>query len=77
MLLTQSQNSAAGNRPFMDKLEIYNREDSMIRQQHEISKFCKRSEETNNLCWDKDCIKNRLQHIVKQSLEVIWNFNNI
>ena len=77
MLLTQSQNSAAGNRPLKDKLEIYNREDSMIRQQHEIINFCKKAKETNNLCWDKDCIKNRLQHIVRQSLEIIWNLDNI
>lgn len=77
MLLTQSQNSAAGNHPLRYKLDIYDGEDSLIRQQHEIRNFCKLSETTGEYTWDKDCIKTRLNHIVKQSLDKIWNFDNI
>lgn len=77
MLLTQSQNSTAGNHPLKYKLEVYEGEDSMIRQQHEIRSFCKMHEETKEYYWDKDCIKNRLNHIVQQALQNIWNFDNI
>lgn len=77
LLLTQSQNSAAGNRPFEYKIDIYENEDSLIRQQHEIRRFCKFSEDTHEYLWDKDCIKNRLSHIVEQALSNIWNFDDI
>ena len=77
MLLTQSQNSVAGNHALKYKLKIYDGEDSLIRQQHEIRNFCKLSESTHEYFWDKDCIKTRLNHIVKQSLKNIWNFDNI
>ena len=77
MLLTQSQNSAAGNRPLKCKLDVYDGEDSLIRQQHEIRSFCTLSETTNEYVWDKDCIKRRLHHIVKTALENIWNFDTI
>lgn len=77
MLLTQSQNSIAGNHPLKYKLEVYDGEDSMIRQQHEIRSFCNIHEETKEYYWDKDCIKNRLSHIVQQALQNIWNFDNI
>ena len=77
MLLTQSQNSAAGNRPLKEKLDIYDKEDSLIRQQHEIRNFCKFSEDTQEYLWDRDCIRQRRDHIVEQALSKIWNFDNI
>lgn len=77
MLLTQSQNSAAGNRPLKDKLDVYDKEDSLIRQQHEIRNFCKVSAETQEYLWDSDCIRKRRDYIVEQALSKIWNFDNI
>ena len=79
MLLTQSQNSVAGNHPLMDKLDIYDGEDSLIRHQHEIRSFCKKDEtqEQESFIWDKDCIKARRDFIVNKALTEIWNFDNI
>lgn len=75
LLLTQSQNSAAGNHPLSYKLSIYEGEDSLIRQQHEIRSFCKT--ENEHFVWDKDCILNRRDHIIEQALFKIWNLKNI
>lgn len=77
MLLTQSQNSAAGNHPLKYKLSIYEGEDSLIRQQHEIRSMCKHNEETDEYSWDKDCIKKRLNLIVQRALQQIWNLDSI
>ncbi len=77
LLLTQSQNSAAGNHPLADKLKIYKKENSLIRQQQEIQSLCKHNGTTDEYSWDKECIKNRLDKIIKQALIEIWNFDLI
>ena len=74
LLLSQSQNSAAGNKDFSTKLGIYNSENSLIRQQQEILSFVSKPE-----CpvWDKACIEKRLNRIVDRALQVIWNFASV
>ena len=74
LLLSQSQNSAAGNKDFSTKLGIYNAENSLIRQQQEILSFVSDPESP---VWDKACIEKRLNRIVDRALRVIWNFASV
>ena len=74
LLLSQSQNSAAGNKDFSIKLGIYDSENSLIRQQQEIKDFVMDPESP---IWDKACIEKRLNRIVDRALGVIWNFASI
>ena len=74
LLLSQSQNSAAGNKDFKDKLSIYDSENSLIRQQQEIRDFVVNPDQP---VWDKDSIEKRLNRIVDTALSKIWNFDNI
>lgn len=73
LLLSQSQNSAAGNKDFKDKLEIYKEENSLIRQQQEIRSFIVDSQ---NPFWDKDCIERRGKHIIDAAMN-IWDVSQI
>ena len=73
LLLSQSQNSAAGNKDLNEKLKIYEEENSLIRQQHEVISFMK---DPLNPFWDKDCIERRGKHIIDVAMD-IWDVNNI
>lgn len=73
LLLSQSQNSAAGNKDLLDKLEIYKEEHSLIRQQEEIINFMA---DPLNPFWDKDCIERRGKHIIDVAMK-IWDVSQI
>ena len=73
LLLSQSQNSAAGNKDLVVKLRIYEQENSMIRQQQEVCSFMKDPE---NPFWDKECIERRGNHIIETAMS-IWDINKI
>lgn len=73
LLLSQSQNSAAGNKDLNEKLKIYEEENSLIRQQHEVVSFMK---DPQNPFWDKDCIERRGKHIIDVAMD-IWDVNKI
>ncbi len=74
LLMSQSQNSAVGNKDFVSvKLPSYESETSMLRQQKEIRTFVDNPEHP---CWDKKAIERRGNHIIVQSLN-IWNINKI
>lgn len=73
LLLSQSQNSAAGNKDLTKKLEIYNKENSLIRQQQEVISFMR---DPQNPFWDKDCIERRSKHIIERAME-IWDISKI
>lgn len=73
LLLSQSQNSSAGNKDLKDKLEIYKEENSLIRQQQEIVTFM---DNPDNPFWDKACIERRGKHIIDAAL-AIWDVNKI
>lgn len=73
LLLSQSQNSAAGNRDLIDKLRIYEKENSLIRQQQEVCRFMK---DPDHPFWDKDCIERRGNHIIETAMS-IWDINKI
>lgn len=73
LLLSQSQNSAAGNKDLNKKLKIYEEENSLIRQQHEVVSFMK---DPQNPFWDKDCIERRGKHIIDVAMD-IWDVNKI
>ena len=74
LLLSQSQNSAAGNRDLKDKLKIYGEEKSLIRQQQEVTTFM---EDPYNPFWDKDCIERRGNHIIDIAISSIWDVRKI
>lgn len=73
LLLSQSQNSSAGNKDLKEKLEIYKEENSLIRQQQEIVTFM---DDPNNPFWDKTCIERRGKHIIDAAMN-IWDVNKI
>lgn len=73
VLLSQSQNSKAGNKDLKDKLYIYAEENSLIRQQQEIFKYI---EDPKNPLWDKSCIERRGKDIIESAMR-IWDVSNI
>lgn len=74
LLMSQSQNSAIGNKDFIKvKLPSYESEKSMLRQQKEIRTFV---EDKNNPYWDKNAIERRGNHIIKHCM-TIWDLNKI
>ena len=74
LLMSQSQNSAVGNKDFVSvKLPSYESETSMLRQQKEIRNFVDNQETP---CWNKSAIERRRNHIIEQALK-IWNIDNI
>ncbi len=74
LLMSQSQNSAVGNKDFVSiKLPSYESETSMLRQQKEIRSFL---DESDNPCWNKNAIERRGKHIIEKALD-IWNINKI
>ena len=74
LLMSQSQNSAVGNKDFISvKLPSYESETSMLRQQKEIREFV---DNPATPCWNKSAIERRGNHIIKQALK-IWNIDKI
>lgn len=73
LLLSQSQNSAAGNKDLTDKLVIYQKENSLIRQQQEVCDFM---EDPTKPFWDKSCIERRGKHIIDCAMK-IWDVSTI
>ena len=74
LLMSQSQNSAVGNKDFVSvKLLSYESETSMLRQQKEIRNYVDNPETP---CWNKSAIERRGNHIIEQALK-IWNINKI
>ena len=72
LLLSQSQNSAAGNKSLSEKLNIYDGENSLIRQQQEVRNFM----DTNNPIWDAKSIERRGKHIINVAMN-IWDISKI
>ncbi len=72
MLMSKSQNSSLGNRPFSKKLKVYG-SDNLLNQQKEIVEFV--SDEENPV-WDKTCIEKRYRKIIQAAKE-IWSLDNI
>ena len=74
LLMSQSQNSAVGNKDFISvKLPSYESETSMLRQQKEIREFV---DNPAAPCWNKSAIERRGNHIIEQALK-IWNIDKI
>lgn len=73
LLLSQSQNSAAGNKSLDVKLSIYDSENSLIRQQQEVRGFM---DNPDNLLWDAKSIERRGKHIIEVAMN-IWDLSNI
>ena len=73
LLLSQSQNSAAGNKDLIVKLAIYQKENSLIRQQQEVCEFMT---DPTQPFWDKDCIERRGKHIIESAMK-IWDVATI
>lgn len=73
LLLSQSQNSAAGNKDLLIKLAIYQKENSLIRQQQEVCDFMA---DPTQPFWDKDCIERRGKHIIEAAMK-IWDVTTI
>jgi uncharacterized protein with ParB-like and HNH nuclease domain len=72
MLLSQSQNSSYGNKPFKHKLDSYGK-DNLLNQQKQVAEFV---EDLSNPIWDKSAIEKRQQAILKATKE-IWSLDNI
>lgn len=72
MLMSKSQNSSLGNKPFQKKLKVYGN-DNLLNQQKEIADFISDKE---NPIWDKTCIEKRYKKIIQAAKE-IWNLDNI
>lgn len=72
MLISQSHNSAIGNKPFAEKLVSYGK-DNLLNQQKEIVDFV---ENKNNPVWDKTAIEKRHKKI-KKAVKDIWDLNKI
>ncbi len=74
LLMSQSQNSAVGNKDFISvKLPSYESETSMLRQQKEIRDFV---DNPATPCWNKSAIERRRNHIIEQALKM-WNIDKI
>ena len=72
MLMAGSQNSSLGNRSFLQKLQVYGK-DNLLNQQKEVIEFVA---DKDNPVWDKTSIEKRFNKIVQAAKE-IWNLDNI
>jgi len=72
MLISQSHNSAIGNKPFYEKLDSYGKA-NLLNQQREIIDFI---EDKNNPIWDKAAIERRHTKI-KEAVKDIWSLDRI
>jgi hypothetical protein len=72
MLLSQSQNSSIGNKPFKDKLAMYGK-DNLLMQQKLVFGFVT---DPANPVWDKTAIENRHRAILSAAKD-IWDLNKI
>lgn len=72
MLMAGRQNSSLGNRPFVDKLQVYGR-DNLLNQQKEIIEFVTDKEHP---VWDKLSIERRCNKIIA-AVKDIWNLDKI
>ena len=70
MLISQSHNSAIGNKPFADKLQSY-KDNPLLRQQAQIKEFVK---DESNPVWDSKAIDSRHQKMVEYALDR-WGFS--
>ena len=73
LLLSQSQNSAAGNKNIETKLNIYKEENSLLRQQQIVSSYIVDPEHP---LWDKSCIERRGIDIIDAAMK-IWDLKKI
>ena len=71
MLISGSHNASIGNKPFIEKLESYNK-NPLLNQQAEIKNFSKI--ENGLAVWKKESIDERHQKILKFGLET-WSFD--
>ncbi len=69
MLISQSHNSAIGNKPFVEKLQSYN-DNPLLRQQAQIKDFV---EDENNPIWNSVAIDKRHKNMVEFAIER-WSF---
>jgi hypothetical protein len=72
MLISRSQNSSIGNKPFKDKLASYGR-DNLLNQQKEVVTFVA---DQSNPVWDKNAIEKRHRAILEAAKD-IWSLDNI
>lgn len=72
MLISRSHNSSIGNKPFVEKIASYGR-DNLLNQQKEIVELI--SDKINPV-WDSMAIENRRNKIIKAAMD-IWNLDNI
>lgn len=72
MLISQSYNSSIGNKPFVNKLASYGK-DNLLNQQKEIIDFV---EDKQSPVWDKSAIEKRHEKI-KAAVRYIWNLDCI
>ena len=72
MLISQSHNSAIGNRAFELKLASYGK-DNLLNQQKEIQEFV---ENKDHPVWDVKAIEKRQQKIIAAAMD-IWDLNKI
>lgn len=78
MLISQSQNSRMGNRPFATKLKVIQSE-SLLQQHKRLTDFLAPKHNgtpEKRVIWDKTAIERRHKDIVKAALE-IWDLNRI
>lgn len=73
LLLSQSQNSAAGNKSIETKLNIYKEENSLLRQQQKVVSYILDPEHP---LWDKSCIERRGIDIIDAAMK-IWDLKQI
>nr|WP_281529511.1 HNH endonuclease family protein [Campylobacter hominis] len=71
MVISQSQNSSIGNRPFREKLESYE-SNPLLNQQKEIKDFLI----DGKIEWKRESINKRKEKIVNFALQN-WDFDNI
>jgi uncharacterized protein with ParB-like and HNH nuclease domain len=72
MLISQSHNSSIGNKPFVEKLSSYGK-DNLLNQQKEVETFVA---DKSNPIWDKAAIERRQKAIINAATD-IWNLDNI
>ena len=72
MLISQTHNSSIGNKPFVEKLSSYGR-DNLLNQQKEIAEYV---EDKTNPVWDKAAIYKRQQAILNAAM-VMWDLDNV
>ena len=69
MLISQSHNSAIGNKPFAEKLRTYN-DNPLLRQQAQVKEFVK---DESKPVWDSRAIDSRHKQMVEFAIKR-WRF---